>query len=82
MTDTDFDDIVANLDMNIEVDKTGTLDVRALDNLELVRRNEKVRQELISLGELTVENPTTQRARDLHSERVALMVEMARRGFR
>ena len=77
--DDGFDSIVADLDL--DTDSGLPASVADLDDLALVRRNERVRQTLIGLGELTVENPSTDEARALHSERVALLVEMRRRNL-
>ena len=80
VSDSDFDDLVAGL--TFDEDRDLPSDVTSLGALALVRRNEVVRQALLAMGELTSKNPTTQEARDLHSERVALLVEMTRRNLR
>lgn len=87
-SDSTFDDIVQGLDFEV-LDEEVT-DVTGLDDLELVRLNEKVRQELLRTPSTRADgstsnqmlDPTTDAGRELHSRRVALMVELARRGLR
>lgn len=74
----DFDSIVAG----VEIDETDLpASVADLSDLELVRRAAQVRQALLLSGEMTASNPSDQTARDLHSERLALRIELLKRGL-
>lgn len=53
------------------------VNVQLLDELELSRRYNQTREDLLASGEML--NPTTQAGRDLHSERAAYLIEMKRR---
>ncbi len=83
MTDP-FDDIVAGLDIEEPDD---VLDIRSLSDWDLVEMSANVRRELLDsdqmYGDLQESTAVaTPEGRDLHSLRVALLVEMNRRGLR
>jgi hypothetical protein len=82
-SDDEFDAIVAGLVLD---EPSDVLRVDELDNLSLVRRYEQLRQLLLESGEMLSDiagTPrSTQEGRDLHSERVAILVEMTKRGLR
>lgn len=58
------------------------IDYSSMESMELAAKEAEVKQELLRLGEFTKMNPTTQRARDLHSQRAAIRIELRRRGLR
>lgn len=75
------DDILAALDAELgQVDVGEVVDFTTLDTLELNRRFGACRRALYELGEMR--EPTTDEGRRLHSERVAMLLEMRRRGAR
>lgn len=76
--DDPFDDIVAGLDLSFDEGEV-ELRVDMLDTPELVRKYNSVRSQLKAMHE--EHYPKTQAARDLHSQRVALMVELRNRGL-
>ena len=56
------------------------LPVTLLEGPALLTEYENTKNLLLQIGEAL--NPTTQQGRDLHSRRTALLVEIARRGYR
>lgn len=78
MSSTDpFDDIVAGLDFDTVEDDI--LRVDQLDDLNLAVKHKEVRKALMDSGEML--DPKTDTGRELHSQRVALIVEMRRRNL-
>lgn len=69
----------AQLDTDIPTD---VVDVTTIPDVDLVNRLHELDAELDKSGELMALNPRTQEARDLHSLRAAVLVEMKRRGLR
>lgn len=77
MSNTDpFDAIVADLDFAIETPED-VVDATALSDPDLAVTLSRCKQELLKLGEML--SPRSERGRELHSERVSLVVEMRRR---
>lgn len=62
-----------------EQDLTDTLDFSTLTDLELLSRFSDVRGELYKIQEMM--DPRTDRGRELHSERLALLIIMRSRGL-
>lgn len=58
------------------------VDYTKLESLELATLDEQIRQDLLNRGELTSLNPPTEEGRRLHSQRVAIRVELKSRGLR
>jgi hypothetical protein len=82
--DDPFDAIVAGLDIE---EPTDVVDITSLTDLELVDMCANVRQELLESGQMLGDSPVsaihaTHQGRELHSLRVALLVEMTKRGLR
>lgn len=82
--DDPFDAIVAGLDLEEPDD---VLDVTTLSDLDLVDLAANVRQDLLESGQMPADLKecaidATDEGRRLHSLRVALEVEMTRRGLR
>lgn len=69
-----FAGLMAGLDLQEPVD---TVNVALLDEVELSKRYNAVKQSLLERGEML--NPKTQEGRDLHSERAAYLLELRRR---
>lgn len=85
--DLDLDADTAEMFANFEAELAGLDDgvnvrpVTELSDRELLERIDDIRQRLYELGEMQANNPTTDEARDLHSERAALLIEQSRRGL-
>lgn len=83
--DDPFDQIVAGLDLE---EPTDVVDVTALTDLELVDLHANVRQDLLGSKQMTADDrrlshvDSTDEGRRLHSLRIALEVEMHKRGLR
>lgn len=71
-----FDDLVANLNISEPDD---VLDVTSLSNRDLIQRYNAVRRELTDMNEPI--HALTAHGRELHSERGALRIELAKRGL-
>jgi hypothetical protein len=72
--DDPFDEIVAGLELDQPSD---AISVRDLNDVELSNHFNETRDELLALGEM--QQPTTDRGRELHSIRTACLVEIRRR---
>lgn len=71
----DFDAIVAGIE--IDIDPASVLDVSKLDTPSLAAMQSDIEDELYEMGQAL--RPETQRARDLHSRRNAVQVELNKR---
>lgn len=80
-TDDDFERLVAGIDVDPEAIES-TFDYSTMDSMDLAEKEAEIKQELLKIGEYTTLNPATQQARDLHSQRVAIRIELRRRGLR
>ena len=70
----DFDDIVSGLNFDIPND---IIDVTKMSISELVDKLDELNEKLFEMHEAL--NPRTQEARDMHSLRNALQVELSKR---
>lgn len=75
--DAQFAALMEGVELNTEV---GVADVSTLTDQELASLMEKTRAELYERGEML--KPTTERARELHSLRAALVIESRERAYR
>lgn len=73
----EFNALVEGLELTVPTDVE---EVALLSEVELSSRFHKVRQDLLARGEMM--DPKTDTGRELHSKRVAYMLEMQRRGMR
>lgn len=82
MMDEPADDIFMELMKGMDTVFDGVsddvLDVTSLSNKALLERNADILEELLDNGQAV--NPTSQWARDLHSLRNAIQVEIRKRG--
>lgn len=79
--DVIFQSIIEGVEVDVpDENDPSILRVDELDDLELVRRAETVRQALLASGQMMEADTPTGRA--LHSQRVALIVELHRRGLK
>lgn len=76
--DDQFRALTEGLDAEIPP-PTDVVSVCMLDELGLSRRFNEVRQALLNMSEMV--DPKTEKGRELHSERAALIIEMRRRGM-
>lgn len=74
--DDEFNRLMEGLDLTVPINVES---VTMLDEVELSRRFNEVRGELLTRGEMI--SPKTDTGRELHSQRAALLVEMRRRGM-
>lgn len=78
---SDFDDIVSGLDLDETTDLP--VPVSELSDLELAHRYDEVKRELRRTAQMFSDMPdgppSTKDGRDLHSQRLALLVELRRR---
>lgn len=63
-----------------EPDLEDAIDLSKLTDLEISTMFSDVRRDLLASEQMM--NPTTERGRELHSQRAALLIEMSRRGMR
>lgn len=76
--DSIFNQMVEGLEEELDLpDVSSVVSVALLDELELSKRFNEVRNELLQRGEMIT--PTTERGRELHSLRSAYLVEMRKR---
>jgi hypothetical protein len=74
----DADEIFAGLMADLDLQEpTDVVNVALLDEVELSRRYNAVKQALLEKKEML--HPKTQEGRDLHSERASYLLEMRRR---
>lgn len=74
----DADDIFAGMMADLDLQEpTDIVNVALLDEVELSKRFNAVKQQLLERGEML--KPKTQEGRDLHSERAAYLLELRRR---
>ena len=73
----DFDDIVSGLDFDIPED---IIDVSQMSIEELLEKLDYLNETLFEMNEAL--NPKTQNARDMHSLRNAVQVELSKRSKR
>ena len=73
----EFNALVEGLDLTVPTDVE---EVALLSEVELSSRFNKVRQDLLARGEMM--DPKTDTGREMHSKRMAYMLEMQRRGMR
>lgn len=74
------DDLFAAFEKQFdEVDTSTIVDFTTLSDLEVSSLFSDVRTELIKTDQML--NPTTDEGRRLHSERLALLIEMRKRGM-
>lgn len=74
---TEFDRIVAGLEL--EFSPADVVNCALLNDFELSRRFNKVRQDLLKLGQMPAGSVETETGRRLHSERAAYLIELRRR---
>ena len=77
------DDVLAGLEAQLADIKVGEVeDVSKIPSLQLAMLVHECDQALTAMGQLLHGNPTTEEAREIHSRRAALLIEMAKRGVR
>lgn len=74
------DDFFETLEKEFDPDETGIQDVSKINTILLLSMFNDIERKLRDLKELL--HPHSQEARDLHSMRAALLVEMKARGLR
>lgn len=72
----EFERLMEGLDLTVPVNVEV---VTLLDEVELSRRFNSVKQELLQRGEMI--SPKTDTGRELHSQRTAYILEMRKRGM-
>lgn len=77
--DDEFARLVGMLDLSDVGPMVPEVVVTTLDDEQLSRRYNEVREELMQRGEML--NCSTQTGRDLHSQRAAYIIEMRKRGM-
>lgn len=79
----DDDDFFRALEEQMGAVEVGdVLDVSKIPSPELGIMVKECDKLLADMGQLHVATPTTQSAREVHSKRAALLIEMAKRGLR
>lgn len=78
--DDEFAKLTASIDMGDMPDPSDTVNVALLDDAELNKRFTLCREELMNRSEML--KPSTDRGRELHSERAAYLIELKKRGMR
>lgn len=66
-------------DIDSDVDALGVLNVTTLETMELLNRFQQLTEELKDREEAL--RPRTQEARELHSQRAAMLIELRNRGI-
>lgn len=77
--DDEFSRLVGSLDLSDIGPMIPDVNVTLLDDAELSRRFNEVREDLMARGEMI--NCKTQTGRDLHSQRAAYIIELRKRGL-
>lgn len=73
-----FAEIMADVDLDFTADPRD-VNYALLNDVELINAYEDVRQALLGLGEMRF--PRSQKARELHSQRAAMLIVLKNRGL-